>query len=67
MEGFFINIIKWHYLCVTGTEHSDFLESKACFADTTSSSKKISPLSSVKAGLSASESPDLYRISVHLE
>ncbi|KAI5935089.1 Spermatogenesis-associated serine-rich protein 1 [Manis javanica] len=52
---------------LVGTEHSDFLESKACFADTTSSSKKISPLSSVKAGLSASESPDLCRISVHLD
>ncbi|KAF5929773.1 hypothetical protein HPG69_002497 [Diceros bicornis minor] len=49
------------------TKHNDFLESKGCFANTTSSSRSISPSSSVETGLSVSEPPGPCRVSVHLD
>nr|XP_045722128.1 spermatogenesis-associated serine-rich protein 1 [Mirounga angustirostris] len=46
---------------------SDFLESKGCFANTTSSGRKIGPSSSVETCLSVSEPPGLCKVSVHLD
>ncbi|XP_027953648.1 spermatogenesis-associated serine-rich protein 1 [Eumetopias jubatus] len=49
------------------TKHSDFPESKGCFANTTSSGRKVSPSSSVETCLSVSEPPGLCKVSVHLD
>ncbi|XP_003923116.1 spermatogenesis-associated serine-rich protein 1 isoform X2 [Saimiri boliviensis] len=46
---------------------SDFLESKECFANTTSSHKSVSSSSSVETGPSISESPGLPRVSAYLD
>ncbi|XP_034504179.1 spermatogenesis-associated serine-rich protein 1 isoform X1 [Ailuropoda melanoleuca] len=49
-----------------GTKHRDFLESKRCFANTSSGSK-VGPSSSVETCLSVSEPPGLCKVSVHLD
>ncbi|XP_059255054.1 spermatogenesis-associated serine-rich protein 1 isoform X2 [Mustela nigripes] len=49
------------------TKHSNFLESKGCFANTTSSSRKVSRSSSVETCLSVSEPPGLCKVSAHLD
>ncbi|KAL4685888.1 hypothetical protein H8959_001485 [Pygathrix nigripes] len=46
---------------------SDFLESKGCFANTTSSGKSVSSSSSVETGPSVSEPPGLPRVSAYLD
>ncbi|XP_015984172.2 spermatogenesis-associated serine-rich protein 1 isoform X3 [Rousettus aegyptiacus] len=49
------------------TKHKDFLESKGCFVNTTSSAQRVSPSSSVETGLSVSEPPRSCRVSAHLD
>ncbi|XP_049508774.1 spermatogenesis-associated serine-rich protein 1 isoform X4 [Panthera uncia] len=47
--------------------YSDFLESKGCFAGTTSSGRKVSPSSSAETCPSVSEPPVPGKVSVHLD
>ncbi|XP_016068144.1 PREDICTED: spermatogenesis-associated serine-rich protein 1 [Miniopterus natalensis] len=47
------------------TKHKDFLESKGCFANTTSSGQRVSPSSSVVTSPSVSESPGPCKVSAH--
>ncbi|XP_039710345.1 spermatogenesis-associated serine-rich protein 1 isoform X2 [Pteropus medius] len=48
-------------------KHKDFLESKGCSANTTSSAQRVSPSSSVETGLSVSEPPGSRGVSAHLD
>ncbi|ELK00251.1 Spermatogenesis-associated serine-rich protein 1 [Pteropus alecto] len=48
-------------------KHKDFLESKGCSANTTSSAQRVSPSSSVETDLSVSEPPGSRRVSAHLD
>nr|XP_019590150.1 PREDICTED: spermatogenesis-associated serine-rich protein 1 isoform X3 [Rhinolophus sinicus] len=49
------------------TKCKDFLESKGCFANTTSSDQRVSPSSSVATLLNVSESSGPCRLSAHLD
>ncbi|XP_057554165.1 spermatogenesis-associated serine-rich protein 1 [Hippopotamus amphibius kiboko] len=49
------------------TKHNDFLESKGCFANITSSGRSVSPSSSIETGPSVSEPFSPSRRSVHLD
>ncbi|KAF6365396.1 spermatogenesis associated serine rich 1 [Rhinolophus ferrumequinum] len=50
-----------------GAKCKDFLESKGCFANTTSSDQRVSPSSSVATCLNVSESSGPCRSSAHLD
>ncbi|XP_029800350.1 spermatogenesis-associated serine-rich protein 1 isoform X3 [Suricata suricatta] len=54
-------------MTTTEKRYSDFLEPKGCFAPTTSSGRKVSPLSPVETCPSTSEPPGPGKVSVHLD